>query len=122
LNRSVGGNLSNEKIIWVLILLISVSWYAVSEGQSDSASPTDNFNEMTPDEQIEYIEKMDDAEFFRFLMGMSEQENDRRERAGDQEYAIGSRGPVGGLLFYDKGGYADGWWYLEVAPYKTETQ
>ena len=30
---------------------------------------------------------------------------------------IGSRGPAGGFIFYDKGNYDDGWRYFEVAPY-----
>lgn len=30
-------------------------------------------------------------------------------------YNIGDHGPAGGLVFYDKGSYADGWRYLEVA-------
>lgn len=29
---------------------------------------------------------------------------------------IGSRGPAGGFIFYDKGSYDDGWRYLEAAP------
>jgi hypothetical protein len=31
-------------------------------------------------------------------------------------YHIGTRGPAGGLVFYDKGQYSDGWRYLEAAP------
>lgn len=31
-------------------------------------------------------------------------------------YMIGDRGPAGGLIFYDKGSYADGWRYLEASP------
>lgn len=36
-------------------------------------------------------------------------------------YALGERGPAGGFVFYDKGSYADGWRYLELAPMETET-
>lgn len=31
-------------------------------------------------------------------------------------YSIGAKGPAGGLVFYDKGFYSDGWRYLEAAP------
>lgn len=31
-------------------------------------------------------------------------------------YNIGDRGPAGGVVFYDKGDYSDGWRYLEAAP------
>ena len=31
-------------------------------------------------------------------------------------YEIGDAGPAGGIVFYDKGSYSDGWRYAEVAP------
>jgi hypothetical protein len=31
-------------------------------------------------------------------------------------YPIGATGPAGGIIFYDKGSYSDGWRYLEAAP------
>ena len=31
-------------------------------------------------------------------------------------YEIGAAGPAGGIVFYDKGSYSDGWRYAEVAP------
>ncbi len=37
-----------------------------------------------------------------------------------EEDAIGDTGPAGGLIFYDKGSYSDGWRYLEAAPVATE--
>jgi hypothetical protein len=35
-------------------------------------------------------------------------------------YNIGDTGPAGGLIFYDKGSYSQGWRYLEAAPATTE--
>ena len=35
-------------------------------------------------------------------------------------YALRDTGPAGGHIFYDKGGYSDGWRYLEAAPVSTE--
>ena len=35
-------------------------------------------------------------------------------------YPIGGTGPAGGLIFYDKGSYSNGWRYLEAAPASTE--
>lgn len=32
------------------------------------------------------------------------------------DYKIGDEGPAGGVIFYDKGEYSDGWRYLEAAP------
>lgn len=31
-------------------------------------------------------------------------------------YLVGETGPAGGVVIYDKGGYSDGWCFLEVAP------
>ena len=39
-----------------------------------------------------------------------------REELTTTVYAIGDTGPAGGLVFYDKGFYSDGWRYLEAAP------
>ncbi len=35
-------------------------------------------------------------------------------------YNLRDTGPAGGLIFYDKGSYSDGWRYLEAAPVSTE--
>lgn len=37
-----------------------------------------------------------------------------------ETYQIGDIGPAGGVVFYDKGAYSDGWRYLEAAPASTE--
>jgi hypothetical protein len=36
------------------------------------------------------------------------------------ENKIGHYGPAGGIVFYDKGTYSDGWRYIELAPKETE--
>jgi hypothetical protein len=36
--------------------------------------------------------------------------------AGTASYSIGSQGPAGGYVFYDKGIFSNGWRYLEVYP------
>ncbi len=38
----------------------------------------------------------------------------------EKTYIPGDTGPAGGLVFYDKGEYSDGWRYLELAPPETE--
>ncbi len=38
-----------------------------------------------------------------------------------QELGIGDIGQAGGIVFYDKGSYSDGWRYMEVAPASEES-
>ena len=35
-------------------------------------------------------------------------------------YSVGDTGPAGGVVFYDKGSFSNGWRYLESAPASTE--
>jgi len=47
-------------------------------------------------------------------LGATKLKIEAKEKAG--VYEIGDTGPAGGLIFYDKGYYSDGWRYLEAAP------
>lgn len=52
-------------------------------------------------------------------------EKDRTVKVGfafspRKEYGIGDTGPAGGIVYYDKGSYSNGWRYLEAAPAETE--
>jgi hypothetical protein len=35
-------------------------------------------------------------------------------------YSVGDSGPAGGIIFYDKGSFSDGWRYIEMAPASAE--
>ena len=39
-----------------------------------------------------------------------------KEKSKAHKYKIGDKGPAGGLIFYDKGKFSEGWRYLEAAP------
>jgi hypothetical protein len=40
----------------------------------------------------------------------------RRHCQSTKKYIIGDKGPAGGIVFYDKGSYSNGWRYMEASP------
>jgi hypothetical protein len=42
------------------------------------------------------------------------------EKTPEKTYAVGDTGPAGGIIFFDRGFYGDGWRYLEAAPATAE--
>jgi len=53
---------------------------------------------------------------FRLVQNSNSQNDPNNERI----YRIGDFGPAGGLVFYDKGIFSNGWRYIEVAPLESE--
>jgi hypothetical protein len=52
--------------------------------------------------------------------GGTESDKSAVASAALRETMLGKRGPAGGIIFYDKGKYTDGWQYLECAPASAE--
>jgi uncharacterized caspase-like protein len=44
----------------------------------------------------------------------------RQETYDVYDFKVGDTGPAGGIVYYDKGRFSDGWRYLEAAPASTE--
>jgi len=52
----------------------------------------------------------------------SSQTPTQQETTRAPSYRIGDTGPAGGIIFYDKGIFSNGWRYLEIAPANYEFQ
>jgi hypothetical protein len=50
------------------------------------------------------------------ITGTTEGEKSPALSVRTPSYTVGTRGPAGGLIFYDKGEFSEGWRYLEAAP------
>jgi len=56
------------------------------------------------------------TEVLMFVTGVTQVSTDRTLPPERAVYNIGGRGQAGGIVFYDKGSYSDGWRYIEAAP------
>ncbi|PKP60657.1 hypothetical protein CVT91_04625 [Candidatus Atribacteria bacterium HGW-Atribacteria-1] len=67
--------------------------------------------------KIEYELKIEEGIKKHLLVNVL---NNEVKELAPQPLTIGDIGSAGGLIFYDKGSYSDGWRYLEAAPKSTE--
>jgi tetratricopeptide (TPR) repeat protein len=65
---------------------------------------------LTPDTLPEYFAEIDR------LATIKKQKAAEEKFKKTGVYSIGDTGPAGGIIFYDKGKFSDGWRYLEAAP------
>lgn len=70
------------------------------------------YNGMAEVMEIAGLTERELPEVFAIEKARIEQENFKRTGV----YTIGMKGPGGGIIFYDKGKFSDGWRYLEAAP------
>ena len=61
-----------------------------------------------------------DAETRRIIIALSDKSTINQPENKEVVYKIGDFGPAGGIIFYDKGVFSNGWRYMEAAPSETE--
>jgi hypothetical protein len=82
-----------KRFLFCVLLAAGTALFAQEAGQADQPEQADNPGQAASPEQTAKPEKV---------------------------YRIGDTGPAGGIIFYDKGFYGDGWRYLEAAPVGSE--
>jgi len=99
--------------------VIGIATFQSIEGQNlNFAIPSDKINSLilTKENKISIAEEF----FWQDSKAKSIQKSPVPNVEEADTYALRDMGPAGGLIFYDKGNYSDGWRYLEAAPVSTE--
>ena len=91
--------------------------FIVSENVDLSGSPVLERSEASNILEVELDLTHQQRYYWRVVVVMDGAETESPIFSFIQGYAPGDTGPAGGIVFHDRGYFADGWRYLEAAPY-----
>jgi len=100
--------------------VIGASYYEIEISDADDFSNILETDNSLSSSQYQVVTELANKSIFYWRVRISNENN----VAGDWSvwifntsvYAIRDLGPAGGLVFYSKGSYSDGWCYMEAAP------